>query len=231
MSHAELNQGPNTVTAHTAFASQWMSLAKRLGIGNDISAGVLRELIGAYGSIDRHYHGVAHVISMLEAIDTLSTSFTSPDTARLATFTHDVVYHPERSDNEARSAAWLREKLASSALFPALLDGAEKMVLATKNHRRTGDPDVDLLVDIDMSILGQPWDVYKTYAASVMREYLPHYGDAGFRKGRVERFLVPTMAAPEIFVTATYKPLTAQARRNMAQEMALLQSGASLDMA
>ena len=73
---------------------------------------------------------------MLEAIDTLSTLFTSPDTARLATFAHDVIYQPERSDNEARSAAWMRENLASSALSPALLDGAEKMVLATKYHRR-----------------------------------------------------------------------------------------------
>lgn len=231
MSLAELDLGSNTVTAHTAFASQWMRLAKRLGLRDDISSSLLRELIGAYGSIDRHYHGIAHVVFMLEAIDTLSTLFTSPDTARLATFAHDVIYRPGRSDNEERSAAWVRESLASSALSPALLDGVEKMVLATKSHRRTGDPDVDLLVDIDMSILGQPWDVYKMYAAGVMREYLPHYGDAAYRKGRVELFLIPTLAAPEIFVTETYKPLTAQARKNMAQEMELLQSGALLDIA
>ena len=218
------------MTSRTAFAAQWMSLAKRLGINADESAGLLRELVDAYGAIDRHYHGFAHVVFMLEAIDTLSTLFTSPDTARLATFAHDAIYQPQRSDNEARSANWMRKRLASSALSPALLDGAEKMVLATKYHRPTGDPDIDLLVDIDMSILGQPWEVYKSYAAGVMCEYVPHYGDAGYRKGRVELFLVPTMAAPEIFATETYKPLTGQAKKNMAQELELLQSGATLDM-
>ncbi|APW63328.1 hypothetical protein BSF38_04892 [Paludisphaera borealis] len=211
------------------FVPLWDGLARKLGIGDEPRSAVGRELVEAYSSEDRHYHGVSHILTMLDAIERFEARFQDPDAARLAAFFHDVVYLPGRTDNEQRSAERLASLLAEVE-DAQVIDRACELIMATGEHRMSGNPSVDLFIDVDMSILAASWPEYSKYAEGVMREYTPASGDQAYRKGRVELFLNPILARGSVFVTSTYAPLDAAAMTNLATEREILASGGRFDV-
>ena len=126
---------------------------------------------------------------------------------------HDVIYDAARSDNEAQSATKMNEKLCGF-VDDAILASAAFSIEATRKHASTPAPDTNLILDLDMAILAQPWPVYAQYAQAVMREYLPVYGEEAYRQGRPKLFLEPTIAHGDVFLTddfmgGSYKACTA----------------------
>ena len=205
-----------------AFAEEWRDLAQNLTLPAALSESILAELQAGYGDMARHYHTGKHIVIMLKQAAELDLK--DRDMARLAIFFHDVIYDPTRSDNERCSADLLKQRL--SGFVPAdRLDRAAAIIIATAGHQATGDHDTDLVVDLDMAILGQPWPVYETYATDVMAEYLPHIGEAAWRQGRVSLFLDPTLARGEIFLTDHFKPFNDRAMENLRREKAWLTGG------
>ncbi len=203
-----------------AFSRYWNDLARSLSLDDTVSRSCLEDLRGNYGAPSRHYHTLTHIVAMLQGADGLS--FADRDMVCLAIIFHDVIYDAARFDNEARSADVLREKLAG--LVPDKpLDKAAQMILATQKHQGTGDADTDLLLDLDMAILGQPWPVYERYARGVMAEYIPVYGEDAYRQGRVNLFLDPTLARGSIYLTDAFRHLDAPAMDNLRREKAWLQ--------
>ena len=207
------------MAAADAFAAAWRDLASAFDLPAAFSEALLAELQAGYGHPSRHYHNEKHIVAMLNGATGLE--FNDPNMARLAIFFHDVIYDPTRSDNEQRSANLLREKLADLVVSERL-DRAADIITATNDHKATGDHDTDLVLDLDMAILGQPWPVYLSYAQGVMAEYLPHIGDAAWRQGRISLFIDPTLAHRDIFITEHFKPLETQARENLRHEKAWL---------
>ncbi|MDR3619179.1 MAG: hypothetical protein P4L85_07500 [Paludisphaera borealis] len=215
---------------HDRFVRLWDGLARKLGIGDEPRSAVGRDLVEAYSSEDRHYHGVSHILTMLDAIERFEDRFQDPDAARLAAFFHDVVYLPGRTDNEQRSAEQLASSLLDEVEDAQVVDRARELIMATGEHRMSGDPSVDLFIDVDMSILAASWPEYSKYAEGVMREYSPVFGDQAYRKGRVELFLNPILARGSVFVTSTYAPLDPAAMTNLAREREILASGGRFDV-
>ncbi|MDB6079312.1 MAG: hypothetical protein JWO82_3059 [Akkermansiaceae bacterium] len=207
----------------TDFAARWQTLAARLGLSPAVAASTGAVLLGCYTESTRHYHGVAHILSMLKGFDAIRVDFGHAPAAELAIFFHDLIYDAYRSDNEERSATEMRSLLGGH-LAEEILDRAAFAILATQRHVMTPDPDANRISDLDMAILGQPWPVYERYAAGVMREYVPVYGEAAYRQGRVARFIEPVLEHGEIFLTAGFKSLTAQAMSNLRQERVWLLS-------
>lgn len=202
-----------------AFIAEWRDLAQGLALPAALSDAILTELQAAYGDPARHYHTDRHILSLLEQATQLELK--DRDMARLAIFFHDLVYDPPRNDNERRSADLMRQRL-SGHVDADRLDHAATIIEATAGHQATGDPDTDLVLDLDMAILGQPWPVYETYARGVMAEYLPHTGEAAWRQGRVALFIDPTLARGKIFITDQFKPLDNYALENLRREKAWL---------
>jgi predicted metal-dependent HD superfamily phosphohydrolase len=92
--------------------------------------------------------------------------------------------------------------------------------LATDPTRaRTGSPDEDLLIDIDLAILGAPASEYATYCAAIRKEYAA-IPEPQFREGR-QRVLRHILSQP-IFATREFLPLEDAARRNISDELARL---------
>ena len=84
----------------------------------------------------------------------LDRSPKASDTIEMAIWYHDCIYDPQQSDNEAQSAQHCRRCLGDSVIIEILAD-CERLIMATDPRLpRAGKLDEDLLVDIDLSILG-----------------------------------------------------------------------------
>jgi predicted metal-dependent HD superfamily phosphohydrolase len=206
------------------FLARWHALATDAGLDEAKSKEIGDYLLAQYSGNDRHYHSVQHIVSILDGFEVLKAKFEQPIAAGLAIFFHDVIYDASRSDNEEQSAIKMKEKLRD-VVDDAVLTSAAFSIEATKKHAATTNPDTNLILDLDMAILGQPWAVYEQYARSVMLEYLPVYGEAAYRQGRPKLFLEPTIARGDIFLTDDFKYLNDQAMRNMQREAEILRSG------
>jgi predicted metal-dependent HD superfamily phosphohydrolase len=208
------------------FLSKWQALATNLGLDESKSKEIGDYLLAQYSGSDRHYHSVRHIVSMLDGFESLKAKFEQPVAAELAIFFHDVIYDAARSDNEEQSAIKMKEKL-HGIVDDAILTSAAFSIEATKKHASTPNSDTNLILDLDMAILGQPWAVYERYAKGVMQEYLPVYGEEAYRQGRLKLFLEPTIAHGDIFLTDDFKHLNEPAVRNMQRETEILKSGKS----
>jgi predicted metal-dependent HD superfamily phosphohydrolase len=201
----------------------WSELASRLGLGADKAAPVWIVLSAAYSEPHRHYHTLTHISDITGKFDVLRDRFEKPESVLLALFFHDIVYDPARQDNEAQSAALLCDRLPD--IDGAVLNHACFCILESKGHKATGDADTDLFLDLDMSILGAPWEDYLRYAQGVAREYLPVFGAEAYAAGRPNLFLEPTLSSGHIFLTEPFQPLETQARHNLSAELDLWRSG------
>lgn len=205
------------------FTEHWNSLARELGLSNEKSQEVYNFLLSKYSGKDRHYHSVRHIVSMLDGFELLKDKFSNPVAARLAIVFHDVIYDASKKDNEEQSANAMKKMLAG-LVDQAILEKAAFTINATKEHKATPSNDTNLVIDIDMAILGQPWAVYERYASGVMQEYIPVYGEDAYRAGRPQ-FLDVTAGQESIFITDEFRHLDTQARKNMAQERGMLLEG------
>lgn len=215
-------------TSVGVFRQSWLALCGTLEFGDDTAAAVGDVLLTQYGGADRHYHNVQHIVAMLQDLAARQSGFHDPGSAALAIFFHDFVYDPARADNEARSAEAMVSMLSNAGVSEYRLDKAADIIHATKAHARAADADTNLVLDMDMAILGQPWPVYVRYAKGVMQEYLAVHSKPAYRLGRVNAFLDPVIAHGDIFLTPDFQPLTTQAIDNMRRERALLQAGEAL---
>lgn len=208
-----------------ALQTQWTRLSHDLGIEPGYGARTWMHLVKAYGEPHRHYHTLDHIAAVVADWQRLRDRFEAPDAALLALFFHDVVYDPALRDNEARSADVLNIGLGGH-IAPEVLAFARAAIEATASHAANGNADIDLLLDIDMAILGAPRETYLRYAEGVAREYLPVYGVDAYAAGRTKLFLEPSLARDALFLTESFAALENQARANMADELALWTSGA-----
>ena len=142
----------------------------------------------AYGSPQRAYHGLDHLVHGLTEIRVwgANSGASEADVAILkkAFWFHDAVYggqHQGQSNEEQSARLWEGAGLDAGA---ALADTAA-LVRAT-DHARAYLPRHRLhgaMLGADLAILGQPRDVYQSYARKVRLEY-NHVDDASYVAGR-----------------------------------------------
>jgi predicted metal-dependent HD superfamily phosphohydrolase len=202
-------------------SSRYQSILAGIGVPEDKIAALWDETAARYDEAHRHYHRVAHIAAMLKGADDLQHDETA---LILAIIYHDVIYDPAKQDNEAQSAALFRLHLGAY-ISPALCEQICRMIEATKSHRPSGDALTDLLLDLDMAILGAPWPDYQAYAEGVAQEYIPVYGNEAYAAGRDALFLTPVLDQPRIFLTPEFVGREAQARENLAKERELWVTG------
>lgn len=101
-----------------------------------------------------------------------------------ALFMHDIVYRPERSDNERRSAALATLMGNQTKLKPNEVHVAAQTILATATHE--GENYIQNVVNsLDCSILWGDRGDYIDYAHNIRKEYAV-YDEAAYRVGRTK---------------------------------------------
>lgn len=179
------------------------------------------KLEAAYAEPGRRYHTREHIeqcLALLDAFPDLTES--ERRVLTWAIWWHDAVYDPRSSDNELQSARMAQADLRD--LEASLHERAEvaRLIRLTAGHEvEEGDRLGEILVSIDLAILGAPPEAYDRYVAQVRDEY-GFVPDDHWRVGRA-RVLQRFLDAPVIFPDPGFcARLEARARENLSRELA-----------
>jgi len=199
---------------------RWNNLTAKLGLAPKSNDPFAR-LVEAYAEPHRHYHTAGHIAHCLREFDASRHLAAHPDEIEFALWLHDVVYDPKAQDNEEQSAQWATELLSACGCAIPVIARIESLILATKQHAASNDPDTSLLLDIDLSILGQPAAIFDQYETAVRAEYgwVP---ESAYKTGR-HKVLCSFADQPHIFQTDRFYDLYEQpARCNLQRALAAL---------
>ena len=179
--------------------------------------GLLLELTRRYSEPHRHYHGLVHVASMLEAGRALDLS----EDQVLAIWFHDAVYEVPGPDNEERSAQLATERLTAAGLASERVARIANIVRDTRTHVPTCDAS-RAVIDLDLASLALPRSAFEANGAKIRAEW-PHVSEEDFAAGRLA-FMEDFLARERLYWTDWGAPLEERARRNLEQDVALLRT-------
>jgi len=170
--------------------------------------------VSAYSEPHRHYHNQQHISECLAEFDGARQLAQKPDAVEFALWFHDVIYDPRAGDNEEKSAALANRCLVEAKVEPGLAEIVSRLVMATKTHSTDADPDAAVMVDVDLSILGQAEERFWEYEDQIRQEYawVPNSLFGSKRAEILEQFL----ARPRIYASDWFHGKYEQtARRNL----------------
>ncbi|WP_267242654.1 hypothetical protein [Streptomyces sp. PR69] len=180
------------------------------------------KLLARWGEPQRRYHTVEHLVAVLDRVDTLAGHAEDAELVRLAAWFHDAVYHPERSENEERSARLAERALPEAGVSPEAAAEVARLVRLTVTHAAAeDDANGAVLCDADLAVLASGPEEYAAYAAAVREEY-GFVPDDAFRAGRAA-VLRQLLDLPQLFRTPYGRSCWERpARANLTAELAEL---------
>ena len=197
----------------------WKQLWQRLDA--DPPQAGLEELIKAYSATDRFYHNINHIEDCLLLFDQTKSLAAHPEEVELAIWFHDAVYDTKRSDNELKSAEWAEAAVKQAGLSTVIAERVTFLILATRHDQELTDRDAQLIVDVDLSILGREAAVFWQYEENIRKEYAWVPAQL-FRQRRIE-ILNGFLERQHIYYHLKFREVfEANARSNLTQAIARL---------
>ena len=201
----------------------WIEAWRRLGVGESPALGRLRDdVLSRYAEPHRHYHTAQHLAECFEKVRDIIALAEHPAEVHVGLWFHDAIYDTRRHDNEERSAAWA---CSAARELGAASDSAQRiydLIMFTCHAAEPIGIDAQVLVDVDLSILGAPRARFDEYEAQVRREY-EWVPEATFRSTRA-RILKEFLDRPHLYCTAHFRErYEEQARRNLRHSLESLE--------
>lgn len=176
--------------------------------------GLHQRLLDAWVEPHRHYHSVQHLRECLATFDTVRHLAQRPAEVELALWFHDAIYDTTRHDNEALSAAWAREAMAAAGAPAEVVQRVVDLVMLTCGHAPPSTIDGQLLVDVDLSILGADRERFDESNDQIRLEYA-HVARPEFIAGRT-KVLRSFLLRPRLYCTGHFHLLLeARAKDNI----------------
>lgn len=199
----------------------WQRACRASGVKTDDD--LFARLVAAYQQPQRQYHTLVHLRECLARLEPVLELAPHPGEVELALWFHDAVYEVRGQDNELQSAQWARRSVLQAGASAATADRIHALVMVTRHDALPVGADEQLLVDVDLSILGALPERFDEYERLVQAEYawVPGWMFRGKRRAILEGFL----ARPLIFNTAHFRTLLeARARENLQRSIARLRN-------
>jgi predicted metal-dependent HD superfamily phosphohydrolase len=199
---------------------RWDAMWRELGAAR-VAPALYDEVLAHYAEPQRHYHTAQHLDECFAQLDGARALAERPAEVELALWFHDAIYEPRHNDNEAKSADWARESALAAGVAQDAAARVHSLVMATRHEAVPQGRDQEVLVDVDLSILGARAERFDEYERQVREEYswVPGFVFRRKRKGILEQFL----ARAHLFSTAAFSErLEAPARANLARSIAQL---------
>jgi len=156
--------------------------------------GLHRGVIACWSEPHRHYHTLQHLRECLTQFGEVREMAEHLGEVALGLLFHDAFYEPQRDDNELRSAEWASSCLGKAGADAQVAQRVHSLIMQTRHKAPPEGADAQLLVDIDLSILGAPTKRFDESDLQVRAEY-SHVADAAYREGRravLQSFLART---------------------------------------
>ncbi len=196
------------------FQRSWDRITLALGANGLTGEGEL--LLQCYAESHRKYHSIQHLEECLRWFELASTLAERPAEIEAALWFHDAIYDLHGADNEARSADLARLVLVKAGVSCQVVERVVQLVLATQHAHVPVLPDTQLLVDIDLSILGAIPLRFAEYEQQIRDEYA-HIPGPVFRFKR-RQILASFLERPRLYMTDFFNErLEMQARINLKQ--------------
>lgn len=202
----------------------WCKFWRHTGAQGDPDA-ELRKLTARYSEPHRAYHTLEHIRHCLGEFEHARNLAADSVAVELALWYHDVIYDTRAKDNEEKSASFAKAVVRKNQLPDSLGQAVARLIMATKHAVAPAEPDEQLIVDIDLSILGQSDFKFDNYERQIRTEYewVPTAAFVAGRSAILESFL----NRPAIFSTQFFQEkYEAQARHNIRRSLAQLSHNA-----
>jgi predicted metal-dependent HD superfamily phosphohydrolase len=171
-----------------------------------------------YSNKKRHYHTLTHLENLLQQLLAVKTKIKEWDTVLFTLYYHDIIYNPLKTTNEEKSAEFAENRMQLIAAPQPIIINCVSQILATKKHLLSADDDTNIFTDADLSILGQPWELYEKYYEQVRKEYAL-YPDLIYIPGR-KKVLQHFLQMQQIFKTDYFfEKFEEQAKENLKKEL------------
>lgn len=132
---------------------------------------VFTDLVKSYTEPHRHYHDLSHVKHCLNEFEDVKELSQNPEAVEMAIWFHDAIYNPKKDDNEKESAKLAEKELRELGLSQGFRQKTKELILDTDHSRKPDTENGELIVDIDLSILGQENDKFTDYQKGIRKEY------------------------------------------------------------
>ena len=197
--------------------SIWTNVTEEYSSNTDCEA-LWQEINSSYSSANRHYHDHQHLQHMITLAEEFREHIDDFQCLLFSIFYHDIVYDAKKSDNEERSADIAMKRLSEMGLPTTTIQKCSQQILATKDHEEGSDNDTNLLLDIDVSILGSNQQQYEQYASDIRKEY-NMYPNVLYKRGR-KKVLRHFLDMEYLFKTEAFRNrFEKQARKNIQAEL------------
>lgn len=181
-------------------AERFCNLWKNCG-GRD-PENMWRALSDHYNEAHRHYHNFGHLSQCLRELDGAREHVREAEATELAIWFHDVIYVYGARDNEARSAEFFREA-AGDNMPREFVERVVEFIMATRHTGSAQDESVAMLVDIDLSGFGLPWEDYLA-DSNALRLEAAGVGDEQYYQGKL-RFLGELQRWPSLYQSRYFR--------------------------
>ena len=199
---------------------RWQSVWRTLGV-SDPDVDLFQRLITCYSEPHRKYHTTQHLEECLALLDRVASFAERIGEVELALWFHDAIYNTRKSNNEQLSAEWARESALAAGLAKDQADRIFKLVMATKHNAIPEGRDAEVLVDVDLGILGADVERFEEYETQVRQEYswVPEFIYRRERRKVLQEFAKRS----SIYSTEYFRANSeARARENLARSLARL---------
>lgn len=184
-------------------------------LGRAADEALYRRLFTCWSEPHRHYHSTQHLHECMQNFDEVRGLAIKPGEVAMGLWFHDAFYDARRSDNEARSADWAAQAIRQSGLDEDIAARVHALVMATLHTAAPQGADAQLLVDIDLAILGAETARFDESNRQI-REEFAHVPEEQFRTGR-RRVLTGFLARPRLYSTEHFHSLLEMRARDNLQ--------------
>jgi len=199
---------------------RWRDTWRELGARRADDA-LFHRLLACYDERHRHYHTLQHLTECLGQLDDLRACAERPAEVEVALWFHDAIYAPRKHDNEQRSAERARDSVLAAGADTTVAARIHELVLATRHRAVPARRDAEVLVDVDLAILGAEPARFDEYEEQVRREYT-WVPEILYRRER-RKVLLEFAQRAAIYSTAPARAAReTQARSNLARSLARL---------
>jgi predicted metal-dependent HD superfamily phosphohydrolase len=199
---------------------EWQHAWQTLGaMPANISMALYDDIIARYNETHRYYHTLQHLTECLAKLTELSDFAKQPAEIEIALWFHDAIYEPTQYDNEQLSAEWAKSAILAAGLSETLAERVYDLIMATQHHVQPNDDDTQILIDVDLAVLGADSERFREYEQQIRQEYA-FVPEATFRIKRAE-ILQRLLTQKTIFNTPLFiqrYEQTARANLNLALE-------------